>query len=51
MYRAFEASDAKQVELAREALQISPDCADAYVVLAEHAKSLDEESWNFSSKA
>ena len=29
----------EQVRLAREALEISPDCADAYVLLAEHAKT------------
>ena len=38
MYRAFEASGAEQVRLARKALEISPDCADAYVLLAEHAE-------------
>ena len=35
---AFEEADpARRVELAREALRISPDCADAHVLLAEHA--------------
>ena len=38
MYRAFEASAAEQLRLAREALKISPDCADAYVLLAERAR-------------
>ena len=42
MYRAFEASGGEQVRLARKALEISPDCADAYVLLAEHAKTADE---------
>ena len=42
MYEAFEVSGAEQVRLARQALEISPDCADAYVLLAEHAKSADE---------
>src|SRR3954468_13794172 len=38
MYRAFEQRNpAEQVRLAREALALSQDCADAYVVLAEHA--------------
>lgn len=38
MYQAFEAPDEQtRVQLAREALAISPDCADAYVLLAEHA--------------
>jgi len=43
MYRAFDApSDAKQVALAKKALKISPDCADAYVLLAEHARTEEE---------
>jgi tetratricopeptide (TPR) repeat protein len=38
MYQAFEQRDPEQrVRLAHEALEISPDCADAYVLLAEHA--------------
>ena len=36
IYEAMEASGAKQVRLARKALEISPDCADAYVLLAEN---------------
>nr|MBA3766683.1 hypothetical protein [Acidobacteriota bacterium] len=36
MYEAWEARSRKtRVRLAREALNISPDCADAYVLLAE----------------
>jgi tetratricopeptide (TPR) repeat protein len=35
MYRAFEARGRRKVQLARKALELSPDCADAYVVLAE----------------
>ncbi|MGA2616370.1 MAG: hypothetical protein ABSF26_02095 [Thermoguttaceae bacterium] len=42
MYQAFEASGAEQVRLARKALEISPDCADAYVLLAEHARTVEE---------
>ncbi len=42
MYQAFEASEAERVHLARQALNISPDCADAYVLLAEHSKTDDE---------
>lgn len=43
VYRAFEAPHPRgRVELARKALQLSPDCADAYVLLAEHAPSLPE---------
>jgi tetratricopeptide (TPR) repeat protein len=38
IYDAWEAGSAKQrVALAKEALRISPLCADAYVLLAEHA--------------
>jgi hypothetical protein len=34
MYDAFEADGTRRVELALEALEISRDCADAYLVLA-----------------
>jgi tetratricopeptide (TPR) repeat protein len=44
MYDAFEAEGARRVELAREALAISPDCADAYLLLAEDAASSVEEA-------
>jgi len=40
MYDAWEASGSRRVKLARQALEISPDCADAYVLLAEEARSL-----------
>jgi tetratricopeptide (TPR) repeat protein len=40
IYDAWEAGTAKKrIELARKALEISQHCADAYVLLAEHAKS------------
>src|SRR6516225_5504995 len=43
MYRAFEESDQeRRVQLAKDALGICPDCADAYVMLAEHATSRKE---------
>jgi tetratricopeptide (TPR) repeat protein len=43
MYRAFEESDERRrIQLAKDALAISPDCADAYVLLAEHAPSRRE---------
>ena len=43
MYQAWEASGRRRLELARQALAISPDCADAYVLLAEEsARSLEE---------
>ncbi|MGC8639283.1 MAG: tetratricopeptide repeat protein [Isosphaeraceae bacterium] len=40
MYEAFDSRDPRQqARLAREALEISPDCADAYVLLGELASS------------
>jgi len=43
MYQAFEEGDERRrVELARQALALSPDCADAYVLLAEHAPNRKE---------
>jgi len=44
MYEAWDASGAQRVKLARRALEISPECADAYVLLAEEtASSLAEK--------
>jgi tetratricopeptide (TPR) repeat protein len=38
LYRAFEEPDEqRRVQLAHDALAVCPDCADAYVLLAEHA--------------
>lgn len=37
IYEAMESRGKRRVQLAREALAISPDCADAYVLLAEQA--------------
>jgi tetratricopeptide (TPR) repeat protein len=42
MYDAWEATGSRRVKLARQALEISADCADAYVLLAEEARSLRE---------
>jgi len=43
MYEAWEARGLQRVKLARRALETSPDCADAYVLLAEEtARSLTE---------
>jgi tetratricopeptide (TPR) repeat protein len=48
MYDAWEVSDPKRrVALARKALEISPDCADAYVLLAEETARSLPESLNF----
>ena len=37
IYRAFEARGRRRIQLARRALELSADCADAYVVLAEES--------------
>jgi hypothetical protein len=43
LYRAFEEPDEqRRVQLAKDALAVCPDCADAYVLLAEHATSRQE---------
>lgn len=43
MYSAWSAEGGRRVALARKALAASPDCADAYVLLAEEAvRSLEE---------
>lgn len=34
-YEAYETRGRKQIQLAKKALEICPDCADAYVILAE----------------
>ena len=42
IYEGWEATGPRRVELAREALALWPDCADAYVLLAQAASSLEE---------
>lgn len=42
VYEALEATGKRRVQLAQRALAISPDCADAYVILAEAARSPQE---------
>jgi tetratricopeptide (TPR) repeat protein len=43
MYQAWEADDLKtRVALAKKALEISADCADAYVLLSEEARNAGE---------
>lgn len=44
MYEAFDARGARRATLAMEALAISPDCADAYLLLAEETSSSVEEA-------
>jgi tetratricopeptide (TPR) repeat protein len=40
MYQAFEARGRKQIQLVRKALDICPDCTDAYVLLAERCSDV-----------
>ncbi|MGH9330537.1 MAG: tetratricopeptide repeat protein, partial [Vicinamibacterales bacterium] len=42
MYQAFDARGRRQLQLVRQALATSPDCTDAYVLLAERAADLEE---------
>jgi tetratricopeptide (TPR) repeat protein len=42
VYEAFEATGRRRVLLARKALEISEDCADAYNLLAEEARTLEK---------
>jgi tetratricopeptide (TPR) repeat protein len=44
MYEAWGAEGATRAKLAREALAISPDCADAYVLFAEETAETMEEA-------
>jgi tetratricopeptide (TPR) repeat protein len=44
MYEAWNATGKRRVKLAQEALEISPDCADAYVLLAEETARNPEEA-------
>ena len=44
MYEAWGATGERRVELARKALEISPDCADAYVLLAEETAKSPQEA-------
>jgi hypothetical protein len=41
-YEAFDAIGQRRVKLAREALAVSADCADAYVLLAEHVSDQEK---------
>lgn len=48
-YQAFDTHGRRRVQLAREALQVCPDCADAYVILAEQAGTLEAELENYAN--
>jgi tetratricopeptide (TPR) repeat protein len=43
-YEAFDCIGRRQLQLARQAIGICPDCADAYVLLAERTSDLDESA-------
>jgi tetratricopeptide (TPR) repeat protein len=47
IYEAWDARGKRRAKLAREALEISPDCADAYVLLAEETTHTPEEAKEF----
>lgn len=52
VYRAFEErSRTKRVSMAEKAIAISPDCADAYVILAEDKSRSLEEAIGFYREA
>ncbi len=52
MYQAFEEKNpAKRIILAHEALEISPDCADAYVLLAEEEADTVGRALEYYQKA
>jgi len=42
IYEAIESGGRKAVQLARQALEICPDCADAYVLMAEHTSDVQK---------
>jgi len=42
IYDAFECRGRKQIQLARKAIEICPDCADAYVLLAERCSDIQK---------
>lgn len=48
IYDAFDAESSRdRIRLAREALKISPDCADAYVILGDDLAQTPEEALDF----
>jgi len=51
IYDAWESSGERSVELARRALEISPDCADAYLLLAEETAETLEKARNLYEQA
>lgn len=51
MYNAFEETNPnRRAQMARRALEISPDCADAYCLLAEETTTSPEEALDYYQK-
>jgi tetratricopeptide (TPR) repeat protein len=50
MYKAWDSTGPARVRLARKALKISPDCADAYVLLAEETTEELQEKLDLYEK-
>lgn len=50
MYEAWDSNGPTRIELARRALEIDPDCADAYVLLAEETARSVEEARDLHAK-
>jgi tetratricopeptide (TPR) repeat protein len=51
MYEAWEARGGRRVRLARQALALSPDCADAYCLLAEDTATSLQEACDLYAQA
>jgi tetratricopeptide (TPR) repeat protein len=47
IYEAMETRGRRQLQLIRRALEMSPDCADAYVLLAERSTTAEERQANY----
>jgi tetratricopeptide (TPR) repeat protein len=50
-YAAFAAHGHRRVALARQALRVDPRCADAHVILAEHAETTEEACAHYAAAA
>ncbi len=48
VYRALETTGPQRLRLARRALEVSPDCADAYVLLAEASRDPQEAKRHYA---
>lgn len=51
IWNAWESDGPEKVRLAREALKISPDCADAYIILAELTSPTLQDKLNLYEQA